>query len=73
MGDLSHEKDTTEEGDQLFKVYVIINDRNYPVDSNKVLDAVEYRYKAFLALGIDFPPECCHVYTFLTTYIYKTE
>jgi len=67
VGDLYNEGSTSEDT----YVFVIINNLNFRIESNKIIEAFDYCYKAFFALNTDFTPECRHIWVFFQTYIYK--
>ncbi|KAJ8685896.1 hypothetical protein QAD02_021689 [Eretmocerus hayati] len=61
------------DGDQNVEVFVTVNFVDYEIPSNCVLDAVNYCYKSFSALKIEYPVECRPVWKFLHYYIYKND
>lgn len=70
VGDLEKEGESCEEAED-FKLYVIINGCRYKIDSNSIVDAIDYCYKSFASLHADFSYECKHLWVFLQSYIYK--
>ena len=68
---MTSQGESTEEGDEDFAIFVIINNYEFKVMTNKIVDAIDYCYKAFFALHLDFSKECKHLWVFLQTYVYK--
>ncbi|KAJ8685778.1 hypothetical protein QAD02_021571 [Eretmocerus hayati] len=59
------------DGENQVEVFVTVNDIDYKIASNKVLEAVDTCYKSFKSCNIDFPVESRPVWTFLFYYIYQ--
>ena len=54
-------------------VYVVINNLDFKIKSNSIVAAVDYCFKSFFALNIEFSSECKHLWTFLQMYLYRIE
>lgn len=77
VGDLSKDSISDENIDInnqecTLKIFVVINSMNFEVTSNNIVEAVNFCYKSFFALLIDFTPESKHLWAFFQIYIYET-
>lgn len=67
-----HEEQQIAEKDQTtLEIFLVINKINYPIKSNSLIQAIEFCYKSFSTLGLEYSLECKHVWIFLATYFYR--
>ncbi|KAJ8677402.1 hypothetical protein QAD02_013189 [Eretmocerus hayati] len=57
----------------LVQVFVTVNNIDFKIESNKLVDAVTYCFKSFAACGIKYPSEVSLVWRFLETQIFKID
>ena len=55
------------------ELLIVYDEYVFQVGSNKITDAVDYCYKIITTLGIDFPCECKHIWSFLTEVAYNSK
>ena len=65
--------DLYEEGNDKIEIFIVIDKFKFKIESNNIIDAVDFCYKSFFALGEEFPCECKHIWYFLQVYIYKND
>lgn len=58
------------ERDVEIKIY-IQDDVQYTLESTSLVEAVDCLFKTYLVLGIEFAPECVHIWEFLQQRIYN--
>ncbi|KAJ8669826.1 hypothetical protein QAD02_001085 [Eretmocerus hayati] len=59
------------EDDDEISVFVTVNSINFKVESNSLIEAIDYCYKSFSTLNISYPTECSMTWVFLQQAIYK--
>ncbi|KAJ8666769.1 hypothetical protein QAD02_008431 [Eretmocerus hayati] len=59
------------EDDDEISVFVTVNSINFKVESNSLIEAIDYCYKSFSTLNIPYPTECSMAWVFLQRAIYK--
>ena len=57
--------------DTTTEVFIVINEINFKIVSCSIIDALQYCYKSFFVLNVDFPCECKHIWTFMQSNIYQ--
>ncbi|KAJ8668770.1 hypothetical protein QAD02_000029 [Eretmocerus hayati] len=57
----------------LVQVFVTVNNIDFKIESNKLVDAVTYCFKSFAACGIKYPSKVSLVWRFLETQIFKID
>lgn len=70
VGNIEKEGD---ENESEIETKITINDFDFKIKSNKIVEAISYCFKAIFCLNLDFPSECKHVWTFLQQYVYEIE
>ena len=53
------------------EVFVVINSLECKIESNKIVDAVQYCLKCITVLNKEYPPECKHVWEFIALEVCK--
>lgn len=71
----TEETEETEESSETenlgLKIYVVVNEIDYRIKSNNVIEALEICYKIIVALNLQLPVECKHVWIFVATFFFK--
>lgn len=65
--------DLTKGSESDIEVLLIINNTDFIIKTNSIVDAIDYCFKSQIALKIDFAHECKHVWMFLQKMLYKID
>lgn len=58
---------------QVPEIHVVLEEKSYPIRTNKLLDAVDTCYKVIRLNNLGFPPECKHLWSMIGKVIYKSD
>ena len=60
-----------EQSVQFPEVFVVIQDQECKIKSNKIIDAIESCFKSIVSLGNWWPPECRHIWEFISVRVFN--